>query len=266
MTNEQATVSARGKLDRLKQDYMSFLLPIALRVHETKSSPTLEEILKCQKLGNKFFNFLETFVGNSGLLGAHSNGIWITGLAEDCYSVLDVYINHINFLRSHKSVPANIIFEPNKLAFSNMQRMVNEYLTEEISNSLKQKYKKNNLPINGFNMPAHEDKKEIPTWQLVVSGIVGLGLVLLITLISVVVPNPTNWQIFVFRGVLSLGLAAIAAVVPGFIYTKARIKGWSNYLNIVAGGAIAIFVLTFFFNPPSLETPNNEKEISKKNE
>ena len=99
MTNEQAVASAEEQVSELKKKYMSFLQPIAIKVNSSDYTPTVEEILTCQQLGNDFFNHLESFVGRSGLLGAHANGLWITGFAETCHAVLKAYIIHINFLR-----------------------------------------------------------------------------------------------------------------------------------------------------------------------
>ena len=261
MTNEQSVIAAEKKITQLKKDYILFLQPITLRLHQTKGCPSLEEFLTCQQLGNQLFNFLESFVGNSGLLGAHANGKWVTGFAEHCHSALKAYIVHLNFLRSHQSVLGVANIEPDTLAFANMQRMVKEYLPKEISDSLEIEFKKNSLPTQGFTMSAHEDEKKVPVWQLITSISIGVLCVLGVVLLSVMIPNPTEWQGFVFRGCLALGLAAIVAIVPGFININARIKGFSSYMKVVAGGAIAIFVLIWLVNPPSMQSAQNNASL-----
>jgi hypothetical protein len=62
------------------------------------------------------------------------------------------------------------------------------------------------------------------------------------------VPQPTAPQWFVFRVILALAAAGIGAVVPGFISVNVK-----PYVR--AGGAIALFVVIYLLNPPSLVRP-----------
>ena len=71
--------------------------------------------------------FIENFVGNSGLLGAHANGKWVTGFAENCHSVLKAFVVHVLFLRSHSETLAGALEQPDTAAYANMQRMTKEY-------------------------------------------------------------------------------------------------------------------------------------------
>lgn len=89
----------------------------------------------------------------------------------------------------------------------------------------------------------------IKNWQKLTS--LGLGLVFILVLLSIafLVPNPTVTQWFVFRVVLALAAAGIGAIIPGLIVV--------NVSNVVrAGGAIALFVLVYWFNPPKLVLSN----------
>src|SRR5262249_3094357 len=63
--------------------------------------------------------------------------------------------------------------------------------------------------------------------------------------IAFLTPKPSDFQIFIYRVVMSLAAAGIGAVIPGFIYVKV-----SSLVR--AGGAIACFVLVYLVNPPSL--------------
>ena len=80
------------------------------------------------------------------------------------------------------------------------------------------------------------------------------GVVFLVVLLGVVitVPRPTDPQWFVFRVILALAAAGIGAVVPGFISVTV-----SSYVR--AGGAIALFVLIYWFNPPLLVNNSSTK-------
>jgi hypothetical protein len=214
--------------------------------------PTLDELLDCHAAAIRFFNSAEALVGSSGLLGAHSNGFWVTGFAETCYAVLEVVVEHYRFLQSHWASFPSPAPAPAPQAYANMQRMVVEYLHAGAARDLKTKFLDNKLPTTGFDMPAaaDADTEEAYRQKVKVSLVVGGLLLLLSVVIAVFIPHPTRWQEFVFRGTFSIGLAAFAAVIPGFVKVNARVKGWGNYLQIIAGGAVAIFVIVWLVNPP----------------
>jgi hypothetical protein len=69
------------------------------------------------------------------------------------------------------------------------------------------------------------------------------------------VPNPTPTQWFTFRVVLALAAAGVGALLPGLISVAAP-----PYIR--AGGALALFVLVFWFNPPKLVSGPTQKEGS----
>ena len=71
--------------------------------------------------------------------------------------------------------------------------------------------------------------------------------VLLLLSIAIFIPNPTEFQLFVFRIVLALAAGAFGALIPGFI--EVEFKNWLR-----AGGALALFAIVFFLNPPALIT------------
>jgi hypothetical protein len=73
------------------------------------------------------------------------------------------------------------------------------------------------------------------------------GVVFVVALIALAlfVPHPTAFQYTVFRIVLSLAAAGVAITFTGFL--QVTLSAW-----IKAGGALAVFVLVFFYNPVSL--------------
>jgi hypothetical protein len=76
---------------------------------------------------------------------------------------------------------------------------------------------------------------------------VASGIVFLVVLLAIAfaVPNPTDFQYTVFRIVLALAAAAFAATIPGFIHV--------DMPNLArASGAIAVFVIVYFFSPAAL--------------
>lgn len=254
VTNEQSVATARDDLDALKQRYMDHLLPLALRV-QAGGSPTLQELMVCHQLATRYFNFAEDFVGNSDLLGAHKNGMWVTGFAENCAAILRAAIEHRRFVGSHAAIFGGHLPSVDENAFANMQRMVKKYLSREESAALRAEFEAHKLPIVGFQMPGKRNV-DIPA-----SIWLSVGLGLLATVASVVlavqIPDPSAWQQFVFRALMAIGIAAMAAVIPGFV--NARI-GANKYFQIVAGGAIALFVILWFFNPPTVGKDANDQQ------
>ncbi|EXS34147.1 hypothetical protein [Acinetobacter sp. 826659] len=248
MTNEQAVLQAEAEIEKLKQAYMEHLTPIVIKIHEHQEDPSLQDLLTCQKLGATYFNFIENFVGNSGLLGAHANGKWVTGFAEDCHSVLKAFVVHVNFLRSHSDMLKGSLEQPDTAAYANMQRMTKEYLPKEQWQTLEFLFKNNSLPIAGFEYAGANDLNETPKWQLVTGLVVGVLFALIILLSAIFIPSPTPTQFFVFRGVFAVSLAAIAAIIPGLLNVESRFHKFS----IRATGAIAVFVIVWLLNPPAL--------------
>lgn len=248
MTNEQLVFSAEEKIEDLKQKYMDVLQPLALAYRDHNISPSVDQLIECQRKGNTYFNYIENFVGNSGLLGAHINGKWVTGFAETCHAVLGSYILYIEFLRFHFSALGDIYQEPNSQAYANMQRMTKEYLEKDTWKALEIEYEKNSLPVSGFKYSGASDLQKTSKWQLITGLIIGVILLLGLFVLAVMIPNPTSWQVFIFRGGFAISLAAISAIIPGLLSVDSRFQK----MSIRATGAIAVFVIIWLVNPPAL--------------
>jgi len=248
MTNEQTVMQAEAEIEKLKQEYMEHLSPIAIRLHEFGKEPSLQDLITCQKLGAKYFNYVENFVGNSGLLGAHANGKWVTGFAETCHSVLSAFTVHINFLQSHSGVLKGALERPGQVAYANMQRMTKEYLPKSQWQQLEVLFNENRLPVSGFENPGANDLNETPEWQLITGLVIGVVFALIILVSAIFIPSPTPTQFFIFRGVFAISLAAIAAIIPGLLNVESRFQKFS----VKATGAIAVFFIVWALNPPAL--------------
>lgn len=248
-TNEQAVADAENRLDELKQAYMAVVQPLALKISQKTGQPDAEELLACYQAGNRYYNYLETFVGQSDLLGAHLRGLWVTGFAETCLSVLKAYTEHITFLRSHQKTLSVSQITPDANAFANMQRMVKKYLPEQEWREVYTLYKTLALPVTGFEVAAQRNTLPLSSQQQLLSIAIGILLVSAVFIFSVMKDLPTPWQQLVMRACLAIGLSAVAVPVSGFLSVNARIQGRGNYLKVVSGGAIAIFVLIWFVTP-----------------
>lgn len=75
--------------------------------------------------------------------------------------------------------------------------------------------------------------------------IFGIIFIIVILIIALIVPEPKPFPYLVFRTILALASAGVAAFIPGFLNINI-----SNYIR--AGGAIAVFVLVMYKNPAAL--------------
>ncbi len=94
-----------------------------------------------------------------------------------------------------------------------------------------------------------------PQAERVAVFVFGVVFVIFLIVLALFVPKPTPFQYAVFRIVLALAAAGVAAFIPGFI--DVEISYWLR-----AGGAIAVFVIVYFFSPAKLVAepqldPNN---------
>lgn len=78
-----------------------------------------------------------------------------------------------------------------------------------------------------------------------VAYLFGTTFVVVMLAIALFVPEPTTFQRFVFRIVLGLAAAGVAATIGGFLHVQISSK-------VRAGGAIGVFVIVYFFSPTAL--------------
>lgn len=93
----------------------------------------------------------------------------------------------------------------------------------------------------------------------VVSGIVGILLIILVVVLSILIPSPTPYQTFVFRVLLALGVGALGPMLVGTITVAVKYKEIGE-LN--AAGALALFIIVFlapyvidYISPGTTPTP-----------
>ncbi|HEX3152656.1 MAG TPA: hypothetical protein VHR66_31580 [Gemmataceae bacterium] len=82
--------------------------------------------------------------------------------------------------------------------------------------------------------------------QIIIAASFGVAFVIGSIVLAIFFPRPTGFQQQVFRIVLSLAAAGVAAMFPGFIDLDLHA---SKVALIRAGGALAVFVIVYFFNP-----------------
>ena len=81
--------------------------------------------------------------------------------------------------------------------------------------------------------------------QRILAYVFGVVFVAALLALAVWIPKPTPFQYTVFRIVLALAAAGVGATIPGFL--EARVGTW-----VRAGGAMAIFVVVYFYAPAAL--------------
>src|SRR5215813_4281404 len=86
------------------------------------------------------------------------------------------------------------------------------------------------------------------TWEKVAGFAFGVLFVAALLVLAIAFPQPTSFQYEVFRIVLAIACGGVAAVIPGFLALSMDAKG----VVIRAGGALAVFLLVYFFSPARL--------------
>jgi hypothetical protein len=83
-------------------------------------------------------------------------------------------------------------------------------------------------------------------YEKILAFVFGVIFVVVLLYAAFAVPNPTAFQYTVFRIVLALAAAGVAAMFSGFLTIQI-----SNWLK--AGGALAVFAIVYFYAPAALE-------------
>lgn len=75
----------------------------------------------------------------------------------------------------------------------------------------------------------------------------GFGVTFFVALLvlAILFPEPTAFQYAVFRIILAIAAAGVAAVIPGILNVHTS-------FGVRAGGALAVFVIVYFFSPAGL--------------
>jgi hypothetical protein len=83
-----------------------------------------------------------------------------------------------------------------------------------------------------------------PSWEVPAIFAFGVVFVSLLIILAMIFREPSAFQYFIFRTIIALAAAAIAALIPGLLHVQIP--------AVRAGGALAVFALVFLFSPASL--------------
>ncbi|XOV68955.1 MAG: hypothetical protein ACFHU9_07170 [Fluviicola sp.] len=92
--------------------------------------------------------------------------------------------------------------------------------------------------------------------QFIIAGIIGVLFVVTLLIIAFTIECPTEFQNQIFKIIMALSAGAFAVMIPGAISI--------NYKGVVsASGAIAVFVMVYFFSPSTpLDSSRCEQVIT----
>lgn len=179
-------------------------------------------------------------------------------IAEDCSKKSLVPDNEKAFLQlvASKCVEAGYLRNARGYASAELGDLFTEHQREFLINFYNSQNKNSGLnidePKNNERKP--KDLRNKSKRELIDSPLRGLSLftfgiifVTVMLVLSLFFSEPSPFQYFVFRIVLALAASGITASIPGFLEVRV-----SN--GVRAGGALAVFVIVFFFSPASLIT------------
>jgi hypothetical protein len=260
----QEILQLEGELPVLKERYesslQSFLALPQDAAHVTDRRNSLQE---WHAAGVRYFNAFERLISLGALAGADRDNTWYTDKAETAANLLETIENHYRTLavKADELRLSRDLFKPSVKAYSNMQRLVkatdNAHATE-----LRGRFASANLPTHGFD--TNESKKSDASeggvytpalWEKVVCALAAifvLGLICVIVIRNEPFADP-NIAVLV-RIFTSLAAAALGSTIPGFLHIS-----WKGQGGLIrAGGALALFVLTYVWTPTILPTPPHQ--------
>lgn len=101
---------------------------------------------------------------------------------------------------------------------------------------------------------AIKEKLMSKSTERLLSTLFGGGFLIALLIIAIFIPDPTPQQYNIFRIVIAVAAAGFVSMFPGFI--NVEIGKW-----VKAGGALAVFVLVFFYDPAQLIAPNAKSSL-----
>jgi hypothetical protein len=82
-------------------------------------------------------------------------------------------------------------------------------------------------------------------FQIMLAAIFGVVFLVVILVVAIMIPNPTKFEYVVFRITIALAAGGVAAMIPGILNV--------NIPHVLtAGGALAAFIIVYFYSPAGL--------------
>jgi len=229
---------------------------VGLYVGRSKKKDRLAAFRVWCDAGTALFNACERLVSVASRAGAVDDSTWYTALAEDSVGILNVIGMHYDALsvRAADLGLSGESYRPSRTAFAGLQRLVTT-THPAVARSIRDDFVRGVLPTHGFDTAESSHggaSYRVSLWERVVAS-AAAALVVLCGLYAALRDTPfaDPNQVVLLRTLLSFGVAALGAVIPGFLHVGVNLRG----LGIRAGGALALFVLTYFYTPTVLPVP-----------
>lgn len=108
--------------------------------------------------------------------------------------------------------------------------------------------------------PVVSDHYTPALWERILAAVCAIAILVLVFIVVLRKdPFTDDNQVVLIRIALSLAVGVIGAVVPGFLQVDLKVKG----IAIRAGGALALFVITFFFSPNVLPLAASKEHLER---
>lgn len=237
-----------------RKEYSSCLHTTLALLNATPTSAEVQnQMTVLHNKGVTFFNLFERSIDEYGLPYFELNIDTKNRKIEDAIGLVDVIVNHWTTLRQLSEKFSVSSPTPSTNAYSSIQRLIN-YFEKEKSYELKNKFMAAKLPTNGF-----DHKTKFSGWQIgsrnltITQIVVGLVFIVITGLIIFNKDVLNGMQYFFSRAVLSLGLTLIgSALLEGTVKLDWTIQ---KSITIKAVGWVALFIMLYYFNPPTAPTP-----------
>ncbi|MCW5768336.1 MAG: hypothetical protein KIT19_06610 [Phycisphaeraceae bacterium] len=215
--------------------------------HPPGSKEAKAEFRQWYSEGIAFFNHFERLLSSGSAAGLDTNDLWTADKVDSAINILGTVEQHYDLVKA-KAVTYGFSehdFVPSPKGFATMQRLVREMRPQD-AKDIERRFAAKGLPIAGFKERAMARK--LSEWEKIFAAVSGTAFLVVLLVLVVAVPNPTEFQEFVFRVVLALAAGAFSGVIAGFL----NIEGKVGRFMLRAGSGLAVLCLVFLINPPKI--------------
>ena len=255
------TAKQFNELEDKVKNYKADLDSSLKKLLEEMPSPSRETFDNVKEKGSIFFTEFESFIVSLSSEYSSLSQTQINDILTSIENILEFSIIYWNTIQKILNTGLEQTFKPQNNFLKTTQGTFRTYRKREAL-LLQNKFKENNLPIEGFlSKEKYKLKSSKIDW---LSIIIGIALLIITGIIIFIVYIDTGMQYWLTRIFGALGVAfLITGVSKQSIQAKINIPTAA----ITATGAIAIFFMLYFANPAEQPKYNNalqSRNISNK--
>lgn len=206
-------------------------------------NPTREIINASKNKGSKFFSEFESFIASASSEDNTLSKMQINDILNSIENILEFSITYWDTMQNVSNDVLEDTFNPQHNFLKTSQGVLKTYRKEQAL-LLQNKFKNNNLPIQGFlSKEKYKLNSSNIDWLSITMGIV---LLIITSILIFIIQLNTGMQYWITRILGSLGVAfLITGIAKDTIQAKINLPT----SVITATGAIAIFFMLYFSNP-----------------